>query len=88
MLNNLTLSVRSQELRSKGSFIISPEGHMTPKTRHSTIWGKIDYSLIGGLSNEVVGRLNKTRPETIGAMMRMIGITPAAVTAVIAYLKK
>ena len=49
---------------------------------------KIDYSLIGGLSNEVVGRLNKTRPETIGAMMRMIGITPAAVTAVIAHLKK
>ena len=49
---------------------------------------KIDYSLIGGLSNEIVGRLNKTRPETIGAMMRMTGMTPAAVTALIAYLKK
>ncbi len=49
---------------------------------------KIDYTLIGGLSNEIVGRLNKTRPETIGSMMRMIGMTPAAVTAVIAYLKK
>lgn len=48
----------------------------------------IDYSKIGGLSNEVVGRLNKTRPQTIGAMMRMMGITPASVTAVIAYLKK
>lgn len=48
----------------------------------------IDYALIGGLSNEIVGRLNKTRPETIGAMMRMMGITPASVTAVIAYLKK
>ncbi len=49
---------------------------------------KIDYTLIGGLSNEIVGRLNKTRPETIGAMMRMTGMTPAAVTAVIAHLKK
>ena len=49
---------------------------------------KIDYSLIGGLSNEMVGRLNHARPETIGAMMRLRGITPAAVTAVIAYLKK
>lgn len=49
---------------------------------------KIDYSLIGGLSNEIVGRLNKTRPETIGAMMRMTGMTPAAVTALISYLKK
>ncbi len=47
-----------------------------------------DYRHIGGLSNEVIGRLTKTRPETIGAMMRMTGITPAAVTAVIAYLKK
>lgn len=48
----------------------------------------IDYSLIGGLSNEIQMRLNKHRPLTIGAMGRMIGITPAAVTAVIAYLKK
>lgn len=48
----------------------------------------MDYSLIGGLSNEIVGRLNKIRPETIGSMMRMMGITPASVTAVIAYLKK
>ncbi len=47
-----------------------------------------DYRHIGGLSNEVIGRLTKTRPETIGAMMRMTGITPAAVTAVIAFLKK
>lgn len=48
----------------------------------------VDYTLIGGLSNEIVSRLQKTKPATIGAMMRMIGITPAAVTAVIAYLKK
>lgn len=47
-----------------------------------------DYRHIGGLSNEVIGRLTKTRPETIGSMMRMTGITPAAVTAVIAFLKK
>ena len=47
-----------------------------------------DYTQIGGLSNEIVMRLNAARPETIGAMMRLRGITPAAVTAVIAYLKK
>ena len=48
----------------------------------------IDYSKIGGLSNEIVSRLTKAKPLTVGAMMRMMGITPAAVTAVIAYLKK
>ena len=47
----------------------------------------IDYTKIGGLSAEIVGRLTKHKPATIGAMMRMTGITPASVTAVIGYLK-
>ena len=46
-----------------------------------------DYKKVGGLSNEIVERLNATRPATIGAMTRMRGITPASVTAVIGYLK-
>ena len=48
----------------------------------------INYSLVGGLSNEIQMRLNRHRPLTVGAMSRLMGITPAAVTAVIAYLKK
>ena len=47
-----------------------------------------DFSQIGGLSNEVVERLSQTRPATIGAMMRLTGMTPAAATAVIGYLKR
>ena len=47
-----------------------------------------DYKKVGGLSNEVVERLEQVRPATIGAMSRMVGITPASVTAVIGYLKK
>jgi len=47
-----------------------------------------DFRKIGGLSNEIVERLQETRPATIGAMMRMTGITPAATTAVIGYLKR
>ena len=47
-----------------------------------------DYKKVGGLSNEIVERLEHTRPATIGAMNRMVGITPASVTAVIGYLKK
>ncbi len=46
-----------------------------------------DFTKVGGLSNEIVERLNATRPATIGAMTRMRGITPASVTAVIGYLK-
>lgn len=47
-----------------------------------------DFTHIGGLSNEIIERLEQTKPATIGAMMRMTGITPAAVTAVIGYLKR
>ena len=47
-----------------------------------------DFSKIGGLSNEIVERLTETRPATIGTMMRMTGVTPAAATAVIGYLKR
>lgn len=47
----------------------------------------VDYKKIGGLSNEVVMRLNKIRPETLGAASRISGVTPAAVTAVLGYVK-
>ena len=47
-----------------------------------------DFHAIGGLSNEVQERLTQTRPATVGAMMRMTGMTPAAATAVIGYLKR
>ena len=46
-----------------------------------------NYRKIGGLSVEIIGRLERTRPATIGAMMRMTGTTPASVTAVLGYLK-
>ncbi len=47
-----------------------------------------DFQKIGGLSSEIVERLKQTRPATIGALMRMTGMTPAATTAIIGYLKK
>lgn len=47
----------------------------------------LDYKKIGGLSNEVVIKLSKVRPETIGAASRVSGITPAAITAILGYIK-
>lgn len=47
-----------------------------------------DYTKVGGLSTESVGRLMKHKPATIGAMNRMTGMTPAAVTAVLGHIKK
>jgi tRNA uridine 5-carboxymethylaminomethyl modification enzyme len=47
-----------------------------------------DFSQISGLSNEVVSKLTDTRPETIGKAGRISGITPAAVSLLLVFLKK
>jgi tRNA uridine 5-carboxymethylaminomethyl modification enzyme len=47
----------------------------------------LDYSQLRGLSNEVRQKLNSARPRTIGQAARMDGITPAALTLLVAHLK-
>jgi tRNA uridine 5-carboxymethylaminomethyl modification enzyme len=47
----------------------------------------IDYSKIGGLSAEMVQRFTTVRPKTIGEASRITGVTPAAVTAILGYIK-
>lgn len=47
-----------------------------------------DFSKISGLSNEVVAKLEEARPETIGKASRISGITPAAISLLLVYLKK
>ena len=40
----------------------------------------LQYSTIPGLSNEMVERLNRIQPQTIGQAMRIPGLTPAAIS--------
>ena len=47
-----------------------------------------DYSTVSGLSNEVVAKLTDARPQTIGQASRISGITPAAISLLLVYLKK
>ena len=48
----------------------------------------IDYSKIGSLSREMVQKLSKVKPATIGEASRIPGVTPAAITAILGYIKK
>jgi tRNA uridine 5-carboxymethylaminomethyl modification enzyme len=48
----------------------------------------LDYSKIGGLSNEVRQKLTAQRPETLGEASKMEGVTPGALMAVLAFIKK
>ena len=47
-----------------------------------------DYQQVKGLSNEVIAKLNDARPETIGKAGRISGITPAAISLLLVYMKK
>ncbi len=47
----------------------------------------INYSLVGGLSREMVAKLEKYRPETLGEASRISGVTPAAIIAILSYMK-
>ncbi|MGF1701881.1 tRNA uridine-5-carboxymethylaminomethyl(34) synthesis enzyme MnmG [Photobacterium makurazakiensis] len=49
---------------------------------------ELDYSLVKGLSNEVISKLNDAKPETVGMASRISGITPAAISLLLVYLKK
>ena len=48
----------------------------------------IDYSHIGGLSREMVQKLTKVKPSTIGEASRIPGVTPAAIAAILGFIKK
>lgn len=48
----------------------------------------LDYDAIGGLSNEVREKLTRVRPMTLGQAGRIEGITPGALTALLAHVKR
>jgi tRNA uridine 5-carboxymethylaminomethyl modification enzyme len=48
----------------------------------------LDYRAVKGLSNEMVERLDRARPETLGQAGRVAGITPAALTAILAHSRR
>ena len=48
----------------------------------------LDYATLAGLSHEVREQLSQVRPATIGQAGRVPGMTPAAVSILLVYLKK
>lgn len=48
----------------------------------------LSFDRVTGLSNEVTQKLQDVKPETIGQAARISGVTPAAVSLLLIYLKK
>ena len=47
-----------------------------------------DYGTVGGLSNEVRQKLEQVRPASVGQAGRISGVTPAAVSLLLVFLKR
>ena len=57
--------------------------------QHSVIIPELfSYEGISGLSNEVRQKLEQVRPATIGQAARISGVTPAAISLLLVFLKK
>jgi tRNA uridine 5-carboxymethylaminomethyl modification enzyme len=55
---------------------------------HLKIPDDLDFNLVKGLSNEVREKFIKQRPETLGLASRIPGVTPAAISLLLIYMKK
>ncbi|MHB1372975.1 MAG: tRNA uridine-5-carboxymethylaminomethyl(34) synthesis enzyme MnmG [Thauera sp.] len=49
---------------------------------------ELDYAQVRGLSKEVQQKLNQHKPETIGQAGRIQGVTPAAISLLLVWLKR
>lgn len=53
-----------------------------------TLPADLDFASVGSLSTEIQTKLTRIRPETIGAAARIPGVTPAAVMALLRYVRR
>lgn len=83
-INQLTIEVKySGYVERQQEEIKRQKGQMETK-----IPSDFDYSQISGLSNEVKQRLELSKPLDIGQASRVSGVTPAAISLLLVYLKK
>ncbi|MBA3537839.1 MAG: tRNA uridine-5-carboxymethylaminomethyl(34) synthesis enzyme MnmG [Tatlockia sp.] len=58
------------------------------KNENTKLPASLDYQAVSGLSTEVIQKLTKIRPATLGQAARISGLTPAALSLLLVHLKK
>ncbi|MCE5165074.1 tRNA uridine-5-carboxymethylaminomethyl(34) synthesis enzyme MnmG [Plesiomonas sp. PI-19] len=71
-------------------YIARQQDEIEKQLRHENtpLPADLDYHQVNGLSNEVIAKLNDHKPTSIGQASRISGITPAAVSILLVWLKK
>ncbi|NIP30801.1 MAG: tRNA uridine-5-carboxymethylaminomethyl(34) synthesis enzyme MnmG [Candidatus Dadabacteria bacterium] len=89
---DFNLKIKSQiELEVKYEGYIkrqSEEVNKFKRLENIKIPESFDYKCIPGLSNEIVQKLSNIKPGSIGQATRVSGVTPAAISVLLVYLKK
>jgi len=55
---------------------------------HTILPADLDFNAVDGLSNEVKQKLSAARPDTLARAGRIPGVTPAAISLLLIYLKR
>ncbi|MGZ8200833.1 MAG: tRNA uridine-5-carboxymethylaminomethyl(34) synthesis enzyme MnmG, partial [Methylosarcina sp.] len=79
------------EIQTKyAGYIVRQQNEIDKTLRydHLRLPEALDYKGVPGLSNEVSEKLKTQRPETLGQASRIPGVTPAAISLLLIYLKK
>ncbi len=90
-LAEIAPGIREQLARDAlyANYIARQEADVQAMRRDETqeIPAGFDYSSLGGLSNELKGKLARVQPKTLAQAGRIDGMTPAALTLILARLK-
>jgi tRNA uridine 5-carboxymethylaminomethyl modification enzyme len=93
----ISLKEGQEKLFQRASIEIKYKGYIEKQLREISknrkqndkkIPDDFSYKHISGLSNEVVEKLTKTKPQTIGSASRIEGVTPAAINLILVVMKK
>ena len=93
----ISLTESQEKLFKRASIEIKYKGYIEKQLREISknrkqndkkIPDDFSYKNISGLSNEVVEKLTKTKPQTIGSASRIEGVTPAAINLILVVMKK
>ena len=79
------------EIQTKYAGYIARQQEEIAKLRASeniVLPNDLDYTVISGLSKEIQQKLINVHPQTLGQAARISGVTPAAISLLMIYLKK
>jgi tRNA uridine 5-carboxymethylaminomethyl modification enzyme len=91
------LSIVSKDVSEQIEIKIKYEGYIKRQTEeieklqryeNIKIPNAFDYKTVGGLSAEIIEKLQKTKPATLAMAGRISGVTPAALSMLLVYLKR